>query len=122
LTFIQYDDPERTQKWKDLVADWLDYKREIKNSYKSGKLIEAFSKELLKLSSGNGEDATIALSGTDTMISTDTVTDNITDIVKNKDNNINIKKEKIQQKKNLIFFKNLLEKKSKITKMTRTYS
>lgn len=46
-----------SEKFKEILIEWLDYKKEIKNSYKSQKSIETFFKQLLKFSNTNTQKA-----------------------------------------------------------------
>jgi hypothetical protein len=52
LSFIVFEDKNTQSQWKNLVKEWLDYKKDIKDSYKSSKSIEAFYKKLYSMSGG----------------------------------------------------------------------
>jgi hypothetical protein len=52
LPFIALEDKNLQTQWKDLVKEWLDYKKDIKDSYKSSKSIEAFYKKLYSMANG----------------------------------------------------------------------
>jgi hypothetical protein len=52
LPFIVLEDKHLQNQWKDLVKEWLEYKKEIKDSYKSNKSIKAFYQKLYQMANG----------------------------------------------------------------------
>ena len=57
LNFIKFDNPQETEGWKQLLIRWLDYKKDIKDGYKSIQSIEVCYKNLLEFSDKNLEKA-----------------------------------------------------------------
>jgi hypothetical protein len=52
FSFIIFEDKTLQSQWKDLVKEWLVYKKEIYDSYKSSKSISAFYQKLYSMSGG----------------------------------------------------------------------
>ncbi|MDR1498703.1 MAG: hypothetical protein LBS34_00240 [Rickettsiales bacterium] len=52
LPFITLEDKELQTQWKSIVSEWLDYKKDLKDSYKSPKSLEAFYHKLHSISGG----------------------------------------------------------------------
>ena len=55
------DNENENNKWKELIFNWLEYKKEKKQSYKNEKSIQAFINKLIRLSNNDIKIATIII-------------------------------------------------------------